>query len=152
MLSRNFIRRLKPVSKASLAGALSTQALTASKGNASGKQNQNAHWFGALSVIGASMAIGASVTFLEAPHFSQPDGMVPTDTPTSIKKHPAVNSPPSRPDLPVFTREEVAEHCDEDSLWYTFRGGVYDLTSFYQGHPGGAPVCIQIPRSLNWNK
>ena len=31
------------------------------------------------------------------------------------------NQPPPRPDLPTYTMEEVAEHADEDSLWYTFR-------------------------------
>lgn len=50
-----------------------------------------------------------------------------------------LNQPPQRPDLPIYTMEEVAEHCDEDSLWYTFRGGVYDLTFFINGHPGGSP-------------
>ena len=46
------------------------------------------------------------------------------------------NNPPKRPDLPIIPLEEVAEHCDEDSLWYTFRGAVYDLTFFLNGHPG----------------
>jgi hypothetical protein len=36
----------------------------------------------------------------------------------------------------------VNEHCDEESLWYTFRGGVYDLTFFLNGHPGGAPRLV----------
>lgn len=50
------------------------------------------------------------------------------------------NNPPPRPDLPTIPLDEIAEHCDESSLWYTFRGGVYDLTFFYHGHPGGEPV------------
>lgn len=50
------------------------------------------------------------------------------------------NRPPARPDLPVISLDEVAEHCDEDSLWYTFRGAVYDMTFFVNGHPGGTPV------------
>lgn len=54
----------------------------------------------------------------------------------------APNYPPPRPDLPTFTMEEVSEHTDEDSMWFTFRGGVYDMTFFAQGHPGGAPVRI----------
>lgn len=54
------------------------------------------------------------------------------------------NYPPPRPDLPVYTMEEVAEHADEDSLWYTFRGGVYDMTPFAQGHPGGFPVSMVL--------
>ena len=39
---------------------------------------------------------------------------------TDDQIHPN-NYPPPRPDLPTFTMEEVAEHADEDSLWYTFR-------------------------------
>lgn len=52
---------------------------------------------------------------------------------------PNYNQPPPRPDLPTIPLSEVQEHNDEDSLWYTFRGAVYDLTSFQQGHPGGLP-------------
>jgi hypothetical protein len=55
---------------------------------------------------------------------------------------PEYNHPPPRAELPTYTMEEVSEHADEDSLWYTFRGGVYDLTFFAQGHPGGFPVSI----------
>ena len=99
--------------------------------------------FGLAGIVAAA-ATHTTVTELERrkPHYDQPATLVPrnTSTPTSIPKDAGINQPPSRPDLPTFTREEVAEHCDEDSLWYTFRGAVYDLTSFYQGHPGGAPV------------
>jgi cytochrome b involved in lipid metabolism len=49
------------------------------------------------------------------------------------------NQPPPRPDLPTFSLDDVSEHCEEESLWYTFRGGVYDLTFFINGHPGGTP-------------
>lgn len=52
------------------------------------------------------------------------------------------NDPPPRPDLPTIPLEEVCEHCDEESMWYTFRGGVYDLTFFLNGHPGGAPRLV----------
>uniref|UniRef100_A0A7S2YTY0 sulfite oxidase n=1 Tax=Entomoneis paludosa TaxID=265537 RepID=A0A7S2YTY0_9STRA len=47
------------------------------------------------------------------------------------------NHPPPRPELPTIPLDEVAEHCDEDSMWFTFRGAVYDLTFFINGHPGG---------------
>jgi len=52
---------------------------------------------------------------------------------------PNYNQPPPRPDLPIIPLSEVQEHNDSDSMWYTFRGGVYDLTTFQQGHPGGFP-------------
>jgi hypothetical protein len=44
--------------------------------------------------------------------------------------HGDYNDPPPRPDLPTISLEEVREHADEDSMWFTFRGAVYDLTFF----------------------
>jgi sulfite oxidase len=58
---------------------------------------------------------------------------------TSDPKRADFNRPPPRPDLPTIPLSELQEHIDDDSLWYTFRGGVYDLTDFQQGHPGGLP-------------
>ena len=106
----------------------------------------HAGWLYALGGLG--LATAGTVTLMEAkkkakePHYVQPDGMIPKDTPIDVPQANRINQPPNRPDLPVFTIEEVAEHTDENSLWYTFRGGVYDLTPFYEGHPGGAPVRI----------
>ena len=48
--------------------------------------------------------------------------------------HADYNDPPPRPDLPTFKLEDVAEHCDESSLWFTFRGAVYDMTFFLNGY------------------
>jgi cytochrome b involved in lipid metabolism len=58
------------------------------------------------------------------------------------QKFDTLNQPPPRPDLPTIPLEEVAEHCDESSLWFTFRGAVYDMTFFLHGHPGGEPVSL----------
>ena len=56
--------------------------------------------------------------------------------------------PPSRTDLPTYTIEEVSEHNDLDDMWFTFRGGVYDLSFFKYGHPGGTPVSGEISGAL----
>lgn len=46
-----------------------------------------------------------------------------------------------RDGLPSFTREEVAAHssCKKagESVWVTYKCGVYDVTSFIKQHPGG---------------
>jgi cytochrome b involved in lipid metabolism len=40
--------------------------------------------------------------------------------------------------LPVYTAEEVAQHCTRDDLWIILRGRVFDVTDYIQRHPGGA--------------
>jgi cytochrome b involved in lipid metabolism len=99
----------------------------------------------AAMALGLSVATAGTATMMEAKKhkYPQPKEMIPSDTPVvEVAKPPHKNQPSPRPDLPVYTQEEVSEHTDEESLWYTFRGGVYDLTQFYEGHPGGAPVSI----------
>ena len=135
---------LRPVVRRSAIRALATQAPQQAAKQGSQQAHENGSWIGAAAFMGLGVVTAGTVTFLDArqPHYPQPKTMVPADTPTAVTKAPQVNTPSPRPDLPTFSREEVAEHCDEDSLWYTFRGGVYDLTAFYQGHPGGAPVSL----------
>jgi hypothetical protein len=96
----------------------------------------------AVVALGLSAITATSVALMEQQK-PRPPTLMPApgeDMPLTVPSKPRLNHPPPRPDLPIYTREEVAEHCDEDSLWYTFRGGVYDLTFFYNGHPGGSPV------------
>ena len=54
--------------------------------------------------------------------------------------HSDPNNPPPRPDLPTISLDKVEEHNDEDSIWFTYRGAVYDMTFFLNGHAGGKPV------------
>ena len=43
-----------------------------------------------------------------------------------------------RPDLPFFTIDQVKGHTTpEDRVWVSYKGGVYDVTDFAAGHPGG---------------
>jgi len=48
------------------------------------------------------------------------------------------NKVPERPDLPIYSLEEVRKHYDPDEgrMWVTFRGGVYDVTDFIPAHLG----------------
>ena len=141
-----------------LARSIATKA-SSSKNNGnsnhgSSSSSSSSKFFGleALMAVGLSVATATTgVTMLDAaaglssPHYPQPKQIqVDELTPATIPSKPRLNEPPPRPDLPTYSREEVSEHCDEDSLWYTFRGAVYDLTFFYKGHPGGSPVRIVV--------
>jgi sulfite oxidase len=42
------------------------------------------------------------------------------------------------PDLPYFTREEIAMHkLPKDGIWMSYRDGVYDVTEFSKKHVWG---------------
>lgn len=44
-----------------------------------------------------------------------------------------------RPDLPTYSKEEVAKHrTKETGIWVTYRDGVYDVTEWADVHPGGS--------------
>lgn len=111
--------------------ALSTAAIQTTK---QGQQQQRNSDFGVREAVVAALiglCSGATLTLMEE---SKAYGNYVDP------KMPGFNQPPPRKDLPIYSLEQVAEHNDEDSMWYTFRGGVYDLTSFINGHPGGTPV------------
>jgi hypothetical protein len=44
----------------------------------------------------------------------------------------------------ILTRDEVAKHTTEDSLWCIIDHRVYDLTDFVDAHPGGGVVLAQV--------
>ena len=127
--------------RSTLARSIATQATNSGDGKSKRRGNEMPLL---ASLLGLTLTTAGSITLLDSrkgSHYEQPKGIQPnTESPPKILKPNRINQPPSRPDLPIYTIDEVAEHADPDSLWYTFRGGVYDLTSFYQGHPGGAPV------------
>jgi hypothetical protein len=54
----------------------------------------------------------------------------------------AADKPPIEvpPELPGYTRWEVARHHGDDSLWLVIDQGVYDVSPYLAKHPGGAPV------------
>ena len=37
----------------------------------------------------------------------------------------------------IYTPEQVETHNKLDDFWVTYKGGVYDITNFLHGHPGG---------------
>ncbi|KAI1482989.1 acyl-CoA dehydrogenase NM domain-like protein [Daldinia eschscholtzii] len=44
----------------------------------------------------------------------------------------------------TFTRDEVAKHNTEDSVWFIVDSKVYDVTDFVDAHPGGESVLRQV--------
>ncbi|XP_037084697.1 cytochrome b5-like [Pollicipes pollicipes] len=59
-----------------------------------------------------------------------------------------VLSEPARPraagaPAPVFTLDQVAEHCWRDDCWVVLYDRVYDVTRFLGLHPGGADILLE---------
>ena len=50
---------------------------------------------------------------------------------------PSPHPPPRRPDLPLYKRADVARHNKPGDVWVTRADGVYDVSEFVAGHPGG---------------
>ncbi|KAI1159248.1 acyl-CoA dehydrogenase-like protein [Nemania serpens] len=44
----------------------------------------------------------------------------------------------------TFTRDEVAKHNTEDSVWFVVDSKVYDVSDFLDAHPGGETVLRQV--------
>ncbi|KAH7026241.1 acyl-CoA dehydrogenase-like protein [Microdochium trichocladiopsis] len=44
----------------------------------------------------------------------------------------------------TYTRDEVAKHNTEDSVWFIVDAKVYDVTDFLDAHPGGEAVLRQV--------
>ncbi|KAI0096071.1 acyl-CoA dehydrogenase-like protein [Nemania sp. FL0031] len=44
----------------------------------------------------------------------------------------------------TFTRDEVAKHNTEDSVWFIVDSKVYDVSDFLDAHPGGETVLRQV--------
>lgn len=44
----------------------------------------------------------------------------------------------------TFTRDEVAKHNTEDSVWFIIDSKVYDVSEFLDAHPGGEAVLRQV--------
>ncbi|KAJ1647334.1 fatty acid alpha-hydroxylase [Coemansia asiatica] len=43
-----------------------------------------------------------------------------------------------------YSREEVAKHDNQDSLWVVRGNQVFDLTTFHTDHPGGSEILMQF--------
>lgn len=44
----------------------------------------------------------------------------------------------------IFTMAQVAQHSDQNSCYTAINGGVYDLTSFIDIHPGGSGNILSL--------
>lgn len=54
-----------------------------------------------------------------------------------------------RNDLPLYSIEEVGKHTNMDNrIWVTYKEGVYDITEFIVGHPGGDQILMAAGNSV----
>ena len=56
---------------------------------------------------------------------------------------------------PVYTKADVSKHTTiETRIWVTYKDGVYDITEFVEGHPGGAgKIMLAAGKAIDpyWN-
>ena len=131
MLSKAAYSKARPLLVRTGLRSLSSQATNPKKNTNNSNNERNAAAFASLLV--GLLGAGTAATLLEPKRSRTTTVMgVASDElfENSSMKDFEPNNPPPRPDLPTIPLEEVAEHADEESLWYTFRGGVYDLTFF----------------------
>jgi len=132
-------RRVATQHSSSATRALASTMAGKTGGDKSSHSSKN-NFHGPLAAVGAAL-LGAmsagTVTLLEQKQ-KLPKQKYTSPNPIPIhgkeSHHSDYNDPPPRPDLPTFKLEDVAEHCDESSLWFTFRGAVYDMTFFLNGY------------------
>uniref|UniRef100_A0A0N5APD5 sulfite oxidase n=1 Tax=Syphacia muris TaxID=451379 RepID=A0A0N5APD5_9BILA len=54
-----------------------------------------------------------------------------------------------RKDLPTYRLDEVKKHGKSaERIWVTFQQGVYDITDFIEGHPGGNKILMAAGGSI----
>lgn len=46
--------------------------------------------------------------------------------------------------LPVYARDEVAKHSTKKDGWFVIHNNVIDVSSFFDDHPGGRDVILQL--------
>jgi hypothetical protein len=68
-----------------------------------------------------------------------PAGLGRETAPRRTEAAPTVVNP-AVPELPGYSRLEVARHHRDDSLWLIIGDAVYDVSAYLAKHPGGAPV------------
>lgn len=55
---------------------------------------------------------------------------------------PAAGAGADDDDEDMYTLTEVKKHTGSDSLWVTYKGGVYDVTQYLTCHPGGKDLLM----------
>jgi len=52
--------------------------------------------------------------------------------------------------FPYFSRKEVSKHKrKKDSIWVTYKDGVYDITDFVESHPGGDRILLAAGSAID---
>eukprot|EP00756_Hemistasia_phaeocysticola_P019350 Hpha_TRINITY_DN15652_c0_g2::TRINITY_DN15652_c0_g2_i1::g.98658::m.98658/K00387/SUOX; sulfite oxidase len=89
------------------------------------------------------------------------EGVSPAIAPDQLTKVAALQPPVTtlftpqddagarRADLPDYKLSEIMGHNSRDKrVWVTFRDGVYDITDFIDGHPGGERILMAAGASI----
>ena len=67
----------------------------------------------------------------------------------TIPSDPLTKAGLRRDDLPDYRYDEIAKHKTmDDHVWVMFRNGVYDITNFMVGHPGGDKILLAAGASI----
>lgn len=97
-------------------------------------QGRSATFFFAAGTATVALTTGAVIVVAE--DFSFPI----RNRPPSAKDD--VPAPLPTSDLPIIALDEVQKHRSADSIWVTYNGVVYDVTSFATVHPGGKELLL----------
>ncbi len=63
--------------------------------------------------------------------------------------NPAAVAGKRRPDLPTYRKADIEKHSNKTSgIWVTYKEGIYDITEFLEGHPGGDKILLAAGAGL----
>eukprot|EP00049_Salpingoeca_infusionum_P013216 m.246811 g.246811 ORF g.246811 m.246811 type:complete len:623 (+) comp15387_c0_seq1:179-2047(+) len=123
----------------SMSGMLSATARLNNGSNSNNKNNNpTSGLFNAWQILAGALAGAGTLAIMATTSAAHTEG-----------DDDALPKPPDRPDLPTFSRDEVARNNDPStSFWVTWQQGVYDVTEFIEQHPGGDKILLAAGANL----
>lgn len=87
-------------------------------------------------IFAAAILLGACSL---APTNRQQSGDQKTNTPGAVMEKKDASPSGS---TATYTKDDVAKHNSASDCWFVIDGGVYDVTSFIEKHPGGKVITM----------